>query len=170
MSEYMIRVPKKADAPQIIDYVNLVAEETDNLTFGQGEFSVTVEAEEHLIEQSNNDPNRLFLIACEQDSVIAMMTFQARTRERLKHYGEFGLSVQKQYWGKGIAKSMLTQLIEWAKDNQQIRKINLEVRADNDRAIQLYKRVGFREEGCISRYFLIDDKFYDAIIMGLAID
>lgn len=51
--ELVIREAKKKDAGKIIDYVNKVAGETDYLTFGKGEFSMTEEAEGNFIENIN---------------------------------------------------------------------------------------------------------------------
>ena len=51
-----------------------------------------------------------------------------------------------------------------------IRKINLTVRNDNNVAIKLYEQLGFLKEGLNSRTLQINEKFYDAKIMGLKID
>ena len=167
---YHIRNPKKEEAQAIIDYLYQVSGESDNLTFGQGEFEISVEKEMEFIEKSNSDPNQLFLIAEFDDAIIAMMTFKARERLRMKHYGEFGITVRKSYWGKGIGERLLKQLIDWAKAHEEIYKINLEVREDNAKAIQLYEKAGFKIEGKISRYMQIDNNFYAAFVMGLEID
>jgi len=51
-----------------------------------------------------------------------------------------------------------------------IRKINLTVRNDNIGAIKLYEQFGFLKEGLNTRTLQINEKFYDAIMMGLKID
>ncbi|EJL20352.1 GNAT family N-acetyltransferase [Brevibacillus sp. BC25] len=51
-----------------------------------------------------------------------------------------------------------------------IRKINLKVRSDNDSAIRLYRKLGFKELGTVTREFLIEDTFYDCLYMGIEID
>ncbi|WP_200791861.1 GNAT family N-acetyltransferase [Caloranaerobacter azorensis] len=38
----------------------------------------------------------------------------------------------------GIASQLIKELIEWAKSSGIIKKINLKVREDNERAINLY--------------------------------
>ena len=64
---------------------------------------------------------------------------------------------------------MVDTLLKWAAASQIIRKINLRVRPDNDRAIALYQRKGFQIEGTISREMLLDGKFFDHYFMGLEI-
>lgn len=34
----------------------------------------------------------------------------------MKHYGTIGISVLKEYWGRGIATALLEKLISWSKE------------------------------------------------------
>jgi RimJ/RimL family protein N-acetyltransferase len=158
------------DAANIIAFLNQAAGESDNLMFGSGEFSVPVEQEKELIEQMLQSKGELFLVAEIAGQIVGTLTFLCGKRERNRHAGEFGMTVLKRYWGNGIGKSMLRYLIQWAKDGGQIRKINLRVRSDNERAIRLYKGQGFVVEGLLRREFCINGIFYDAYAMGLMID
>lgn len=81
-----------------------------------------------------------------------------------------GITVRKPYWGLGIGKLLLKYLIDWAKGTGIIRKINLRVRSDNEKAIKLYEKYNFKKEGTLLRDFCINEKFYDSICMGLLID
>ena len=62
---------------------------------------------------------------------------------------------------------MLDTLINWARKNEVVKKINLRVRTDNQRAILLYERKGFVIEGTISKEILLDGKYFDQHWMGL---
>ena len=84
--------------------------------------------------------------------------------------GEFGVSVLKEYWHLGIGRSLILFLLTWCRDSKVIRKVNLKVREDHRIGITLYEKLGFKKEGIITRYFCINDNFYDAIIMGMEID
>jgi RimJ/RimL family protein N-acetyltransferase len=77
------------------------------------------------------------------------------------------MSVRKQYWGLGIGSLMLDTLIEWARSTQIVKKINLRVRTDNQRAILLYERKGFVMEGTIRKEIFLDGKYFDHHWMGL---
>ena len=81
--------------------------------------------------------------------------------------GEFGITVQRKYWGTGIGSLMIDALIAWAKNTGIIKKINLRVRTDNERAILLYEQKGFVKEGVIRKEICIDCKFYDHYWMNL---
>jgi RimJ/RimL family protein N-acetyltransferase len=81
-----------------------------------------------------------------------------------------GISVRKKYWGLGIGSLLLKVIIEWAKGTQVIRKIDLLTRADNEKAMKLYEKYGFRKEGILTRDMCINGIFYDSVSMGLPID
>ncbi|WP_460415302.1 GNAT family N-acetyltransferase [Planifilum fimeticola] len=113
---------------------------------------------------------RLYLIAEVDGELAGMLQFQPGKRKRNAHAGEFGMSVRKKYWGMSIGRKLLQGLLQWARQTGKIRKINLRVRADNERAIRLYRSVGFKVGGTISREFCIDGRFYDAHWMGIELD
>src|SRR5690606_13120417 len=114
--------------------------------------------------------NCIFLVAEVDNEIVGTLTFSASSSQRTRHIGEFGMSVKKAYWGLGVGSNLLSYLIEWAKETNIIRKINLKVREDNIRAIALYKKFGFKKEGIITSYFYVDRRFYSVIEMGLEID
>ena len=166
----LIRRAVKGDAKRLIGYVEQIAGETDFLTFGPGEFNMSVEDEEKFIESHLESVNQILLIAEAEGEIVGGLSFSSENRPRKLHTGEVGVSVLKAYWRLGIGKGLLDGLIEWAKSNRVISKINLKVRCENLRAIRLYKRLGFVSEGVVSREYFIDGKFYDALLMGLEIN
>ena len=168
--KFIIRKAVRSDAKELIEYLNIIGGESDFLTFGAGQFKKTVEQEEEFIADSLTKANALFIIAEINGKIVGNLNFSGGAKERTAHTGEFGISVLKEYWGNGIGEKLLKYLITWSKASGIIRKINLKVRTDNTKAISLYKKLGFSEEGLIKRDFLIDGKFYDCLSMGLSID
>jgi RimJ/RimL family protein N-acetyltransferase len=165
--ELEIRQAIVQDAGAVLDYVHAISAESDFLTFGPGEFELT-EAEEQLVLQEYLDTgNRLYLLGLVGDTIVGSLTFSAGRRPRVRHIGELGMSVQKEYWGLGIGSLLLETLVDWARGNGIVTKINLRVRTDNQRAIALYGRKGFTLEGTIRRGILLDGKYYDLHWMGL---
>lgn len=166
----IIREAVIEDAEAMIDYLNKIGGESDFLTFGSGEISISVEKERSIIEDSIISDNKLFIVAEINGKIIGNLNFSGGSRPRIKHVGEFGISVLKEYWGFGIGKEIIKYLLNWAKESEIIKKINLKVREDNERGIKLYKSLGFKEEGMVSREFIINGQYYSAIIMGKEID
>ena len=166
----IIRRSNKSDAEALIDYINTVAGETDYLSFGVGEFDMTVQQEEVFIENTLKKENAVSLVAEINGKIVANLNFSGGSRKRISHVGEFGISVLKEYWGYGIGEELIKYLIDWSKGSGVVRKINLRTRTDNLRGIRLYKKLGFEEEGILKRDIIINGIFYDSLCMGMMID
>lgn len=72
------------------------------------------------------------------------------------------IAVDKDYQGKGIGK----KLIQYVIDNTSAEKIMLEVKANNDPAINLYNSMGFKQIHIRPKYY---EGNIDAIIMERSI-
>ncbi|MCL4517030.1 MAG: GNAT family N-acetyltransferase [Firmicutes bacterium] len=166
----ILRKAVRADAAAIIENMRQIAGETDFLTFGAGEFNIPPAREEDLIEQFLQADNRLFLIAEVDGRIVGNIVFSGGSRPRVRHVGEFGVSLSRDCWGLGIGARMLRYLLDWAKAGGVIRKINLRVREDNRRAIGLYEKMGFKREGIRTRDMLVEGRFHGSISMGIEID
>ena len=165
----LIREPRGRDARAVLAYLNLISQETDYLSFGPGEFNLTEKEEFDYFEKCRAAENCLYLLALLEETVIGTLSFEAGSRPRIQHAGEFGISVLKKYWGIGVASSLIDSLLEWSTDGNKIRKINLRVRADNHRAITLYKQKGFVVEGTLKKEIFLNNTYYDNLWMGLEI-
>ncbi|QDS32663.1 GNAT family N-acetyltransferase [Brevibacillus brevis] len=166
----IIRLAELADAEALVAFIHRVSGETDNLSFGSQEWTVTPDEQKENIKRCLEAHNQLCLIAEVDGRVVGNLTFRGGIRSRTQHVGEFGISVLKEFWGSGVGRLLLESLLEWAKRSKVIRKINLKVRSDNDSAIRLYKKLGFKEFGTLTREFMIEDTFYDCLYMGIEID
>ncbi len=166
-SELLIREAHPDDSEEIISYVNQVGGETDFLTFTKGEFTKTVEEERSILQSYLDVENQIYLVAVVDNKIIGLLNLAAKQKPRLRHVGEMGVSVLKDFWGLGIGRLLVESLLQWAYCNPIIKKINLLVVENNLRAIELYKRIGFKEEGRFVNDFYLDDAYYDGITMGI---
>jgi RimJ/RimL family protein N-acetyltransferase len=158
------------DAEQVLAYVEQVAGESENLTFGPGEFDISLDQERLVLQEAAQAPTSLYLLAEMDSEILGMLTFSAEKRPRMQHSGEFGMSVLSKYWNLGIGEGMLVSLIAWARQTPSIRKINLRVRVDNLAAMHLYGKYGFAPEGRRTREFYLHEQFTDVFVMGLPLD
>lgn len=53
----------------------------------------------------------------------------------------------KSYWGKGVAKKVSKLVIDFAKNELGLDRINLGVKSENAAALSIYNSLGFRESG-----------------------
>lgn len=165
-----IRTAIKEDALNLIYYISKIGGESNFLTFGENEFDITVEKEEAIIESHMGVDNKLFIIAEIENKIVGSLNYSGGSRPRTKHTGEFGVSVGKEYWGLGIGEQLIKYMIDWGIESNVVKKINLRVREDNYVAIGLYKKLGFKNEGIITRDFYIDGEYYNSISMGLELE
>ena len=100
---------------------------------------------------------------------MARLHFAAGRRARVRHSGELGMSVGQAYWGQGVGSALLDVLIDWAEQTGVVKKINLRVRIDNERAIRLYEAKGFQHEGTLSNEMFVGGRYYDLYAMGLSL-
>jgi RimJ/RimL family protein N-acetyltransferase len=163
----VIREAAVEDARAILEYVEHISGESDFLSFGPGEFELTVEEEEDFLRRCSDSDSQLYMVGLIDDTIVSTLTFSAGRRPRMRHSGEFGMSVRKQVWGLGIGSLMLDTLIAWARDTGTVIKIDLRVRTDNQRAIRLYERKGFVIEGTIRKEIFLDGTYFDHYWMGL---
>jgi RimJ/RimL family protein N-acetyltransferase len=111
------------------------------------EFQPTEEQERDWIRVYAEDPASLLLVAEADGSVVGMLDFRAETRRRLAHTGSFGISVAAEWREQGVGTALIQTLLEWARVNPQIEKVCLGVLGGNERAIHVYQKLGFVEEG-----------------------
>ena len=165
--ELEIRIPTVDDAQAVLNFIDIISAESDNLTFGPGEFDISLEQEKNYFSKLKDDKDNIFVIGLINGEIVCVSDMSTGRRKRMRHAGEIHISVQKKYWNQGIGRIILSELIKWGKEIRKLRKINLDVKEGNVSAIHLYESLGFQEEGRISRGYQIDGKFYTLISMGL---
>ena len=157
------------DAEKIIDFTREIGGQTDNLTYGAEGVDLTVEQEAMFLESMQESDNQIMLVAFDGDKIVGLGNISASPRERLMHVGELGISVHKDYWGVGIGKYLMDELLYWAKEGKILRRIELDVRVDNVVAIHLYKSFGFEMEGTLKGVLFDGNKYWDVYRMALMI-
>jgi RimJ/RimL family protein N-acetyltransferase len=168
--EVLIRRAEPDDAGALLAYLGRVGGETINLTFGaEGPGLTEAEEREYLTRVAASD-NSLAIVATVGDEIVGSLTFDGGRRTRLRHVGEFGISVAQAYAGQGIGKALIEYMLAWAERGGVVRKINLKVRVDNAPAIGLYERMGWVTEGRTTRDTLIEGGFNDCLMMGRDVD
>lgn len=78
-----------------------------------------------------------------------------------------GITIGKKYWNRGYGEDSIKTLIRYLFDDLNAKRIQLEVAAENIRAIKCYKKCGFIEEKIRKARYYIDEKYTDVIIMGI---
>ena len=72
---------------------------------------------------------------------------------------EFAIVTRKEAHGKGIGHEATILLLKKAFNEIGLQRVYLNVFSNNDAAIRLYERCGFRPEGEFRNHFLIDGRY-----------
>lgn len=165
--DYRIRSAVKDDAGQLSELRLQIDGETENMDREKGEAFLDQAGFEKVIETDTNHPRNLFLVAEMPGRLIGYSRCEGNDLKRFTHKVEFGLGVLKDFWGYGIGKNLMVESISWA-DSNGIEKIVLNgVLETNEKAIELYKRLGFEIEGLMKKdRILSDGKYYNTYMMG----
>jgi UDP-4-amino-4,6-dideoxy-N-acetyl-beta-L-altrosamine N-acetyltransferase len=68
---------------------------------------------------------------------------------------------------KGVGNILIGCLKELSFNIINLHSLKLEVIESNKRAVQFYKKIGFKDEGCLKEYVFKNGKWVNVIIMGL---
>ena len=74
---------------------------------------------------------------------------------------------EKEYWGKGIGKAAIAWIHDYAKNKLKLHKINLYAHAQNERALGLYKKMGYEVIGISHDNIKPDGKFEDEVLFEI---
>jgi RimJ/RimL family protein N-acetyltransferase len=121
------------------------------------------------IERRMQDAQGVFYVIA--DATNHALGFAQMTGLHAKgRHAMIGLALAAQARGKGYGNAALYGLLEQAREGLGLRKVMLEVRADNKAAIQLYRKAAFREVGVLQRHYHDGIYFHDVILMEKGLD
>ncbi|HDK7137646.1 TPA: GNAT family N-acetyltransferase [Clostridium botulinum] len=162
----ILRCPTKYDATELSELRVKIDGETEYLDREPGEDLLTPEDFEKLIYEDSIGKKTIFLVAEVEGKIIGFSRCQGSKLSRFRHKAEFGICISKEYWGYGIGRVLLENILIWA-DAVGIEKISLTVVQTNTRAIQLYRKYGFVEEGLLIKDRIHKDgNHYNTVMMG----
>jgi len=96
---------------------------------------------------------------------VGICTLYLQPYRKLAHQCEFGIIVSPKCRGQGVGSELLNSLIHLAKETFKIELLHLQVYQDNP-AIRLYERFGFKEFGRQDRWIKEEDgEFVGRIFM-----
>ncbi|XZM23547.1 GNAT family N-acetyltransferase [Clostridium perfringens] len=123
--------------------------------------------EEELIKEKiiNRGKNQYWYVAEENGKVIGLGILMNHGNLRRKHVGVITLMVNSDYQNKGVGSLLMDKLINLS-ESLNIIRLELCVFRDNYKAINLYKKFGFKEEGIKVKSALKNGEYADEIMMA----
>ncbi len=153
-------------AAEMIEYMKVTAGETEYLLRYPDEVQFTLEKEQEILGWTLNEPGHVMMAALVDGKVAGNGSFSGiGTKRKILHRCSLAIALYQEYWGLGIGTAMIGYLTELA---QQIgfEQMDLEVVAENEHAIGLYRKCGFIESGRRVHALKFDDgSYHDEILM-----
>ena len=149
----VIRNGTECDAEAVLSNFILTHAQTDFLTTYPEETTFTVEQERAYLKKKADSDREIALVAEVEGTIVGTAGVDLlRAAEKTRHRASFGISIEQAYWGLGIGWALTNACIECA-ITAGYAQIELEVVADNKRALALYQRAGYVEYGRNPRGF-----------------
>ena len=153
---YTIRPMELGDAPgfNVLRRMPGVFENTTGLPSCR-----TADSEAFIAGLGPDDHN--FVAVLEDGTVIGCAGLTVCSNPRMRHVGSVGLYVHTDYQNQGVGTALMKVLLELADNWLMLVRVELEVFADNERAIHLYEKLGFEKEGLLRMTTVRSGRYVD---------
>lgn len=126
-----------------------------------------VELWRNRLEPQARDAQQLHVLAMHGGVAVGSAGLHPVTLSlRTRHSAGLGICVAPDWWGKGLGTELMRRVLDWADNWAGLLRIELGVFTDNARAIALYRRFGFMDEGCQRASALRDGEYVDTLLMA----
>lgn len=160
----IIRPVKIEDSQSINEIRRMNGVKENTLAISSERVERTKRTTENL--DSNNHTMVAEIIENNNKKVVGLASLNVNASPRIRHSASIGISVHADYQGMGIGKKLMKELIDLSDNWLMLVRLELGVYPDNEKALKLYKSLGFEEEGLKKYSAIRDGKYVDEIIMG----
>lgn len=124
---------------------------------------------EDFIANLNENAHEFVAVIKEDDAtekVIGFAGLSVYASPRCRHSGGIAIMVHRDYQGKGAGKKLMEALLDVADNWLMLVRVELTVYTDNERAICLYKKMGFETEGVKRMDAIRNGQYADEYMMA----
>ena len=87
-------------------------------------------------------------------------------RGRRAHVGYVGVAVHDEYQQLGMGTALMEAVVDLADNRLNLSHLELDVMVDNEAALSLYPRFGFKCKGCKFQDVFRGGEFVDTFVLG----
>ena len=104
----------------------------------------------------SDECTNIFAIICQDDFAGYVLITSI---DRINGHAVFGINISRVFQGKGVGAIAMKHVHDFCKDSLSLRKLVLYVREDNQRAISLYKRLGYKSVGSLLNHIKANESY-----------
>lgn len=163
----ILRTPKWEDLDDITEFINSLVDEGAEIAVTQ---RVTREQEAEWLGRTlaSLENDKEFRLVAEIDGKVIANSEITKYSGTSSHICGLGIAIQNGYRDIGIGTRMMECLISQGK-KWGLKLIELSVFGTNDRAIHVYRKLGFKQVGIKPNYIFKEGKYIDQVDMMLEI-
>ncbi|NGZ14517.1 spermidine N1-acetyltransferase [Vibrio aestuarianus] len=117
------------------------------------------ELEELYNKHIHDNAERRFVVENESRELIGLV--ELIEIDYIHRSGEFQIIITPEHQGKGFAETLINKALDYSFTILNLHKIYLHVATENEKAIHLYEKAGFIEEGHLVQEFFINGQYRD---------
>ncbi|MBF4692801.1 GNAT family N-acetyltransferase [Fusibacter ferrireducens] len=162
MSDLLIRHVEMKDADGIVAIrkQETVAQNTLGLPYQ------SVKRTEQFLSRALEDATGYILVAEKGETIVGICSIKVFDNPKMNHAATLGIMVHEAYHGQGIGNALMTEILKLSDDWLMLKRIELGVLSDNEKAMKLYEKHGFEKEGLKKYSIKKNGVFADEVIMA----
>jgi RimJ/RimL family protein N-acetyltransferase len=167
----LLRHARETDAHLMLQALNEVANEGRFLL--RRAWDITPELEQRWIRFALGGVDFLVLavlLESEQTrselEVAGSLSLVRGRPEFIRHTADLSMWLRSAYREQGLGSALAQYAMEWAEAQEDLEKITLSVRSSNRRALNLYSKFGFQEEGRRHAYIKTEQGYEDEVLLS----
>lgn len=164
-----VRIAQIRDAGALIRMKQKLDEQTTFMLLEPGERNLNEAEQRDMIRYALRSANSNIFLAEYEGQIIGYLEAIGGKVARNRHSVYIVVGVLQEYANRGIGRRLFHTMIHWAED-RHLHRIELNVQGSNERAIHLYRSLGFRIEGIQKNALVVEDQYVDLIQMGLLLE
>lgn len=160
--------PTPEDAEALLDYLDCIRRETQFLIWAPADELLTVEQERQWVRDHLESPDAVLIAARHAGQVVGLAGASGGGRFcRARHRAELGISLLARWCDRGLGTALMREVVSWTERHPGLCVLRLSVYANNPRAIAVYRKAGFAEEGRRRWAVRLEDgTFLDDVVMS----
>ncbi len=160
-----VRHVRESDAEAFLALSTELDQETSFRLLEAGERTTTVEEQREIIRRFQSTDNHALLVAEWDGEFVGYAAGMGGSYARNRRTVQVVVAVLQAFWGRAVGTRLLEALERWALDHG-IHRLELTVMVHNERAIGLYRKMGFEVEGRHRHALFVDGEYVDELSMA----
>jgi len=152
----VFRSPHPADAKQMLQYLKDTSGETPFLLRTPEECDMSLEQEEAFLRSVAESESSIMILCIVEGNLAGNCHLSRHTKKKNAHRGDVAIALYKEFWGLGIGSAMFQEMIAIA-NQWGLMQLELEVIEGNQRAMNLYHKMGFETISFVPNAIRLED-------------